>query len=124
MSNDLDQIVVCIEDCEGCEHNRPHKYSSCQSSCDGGGDYNCPACVLALKKLTKFQQYALKAIPDKEWHTPFELFGYNTAIQRRVFVAETLYSKGYLDQKQNPDANGCYFSDYFYLYRLKAGVAK
>lgn len=47
MPNDLDQIVICVEDCEGCEHNRPHKYSSCQSSCDGGGDYECPACVLA-----------------------------------------------------------------------------
>jgi hypothetical protein len=47
MPNDLNRIVICTEDCEGCEHNSPHKYSSCQSSCDGGGEYQCPACVLA-----------------------------------------------------------------------------
>lgn len=63
MPNDLDQIVICTEDCEGCEHNRPHKYSSCQSSCDGGGDYQCPACVLA-KKVSKEDEDQFQ-LPDE-----------------------------------------------------------
>ena len=38
-------IVICQDaGCEGCEHSEPHEYDSCDTSCDGGGDHNCPAC--------------------------------------------------------------------------------
>lgn len=45
--------VICPDaGCEGCEHTVPHEYESCESSCDGGGDNNCPACV-EVKESTK-----------------------------------------------------------------------
>lgn len=38
------KVVNCPESCIGCEHAEPHEYDSCDSSCDGGGEYNCPPC--------------------------------------------------------------------------------
>ena len=40
-------IVICPNaPCIGCEHAEPHEYDSCpNSSCDGGGDHDCPACL-------------------------------------------------------------------------------
>jgi hypothetical protein len=67
-------------------------------------------------KLTKFQEYALSKIPDNEWHIPRELFGLRTGIYRREFVAETLFKKGCIEQRINPDDHSIYSSE-FYQYK-------
>ena len=39
-------IVICPDaGCDNCEHNKPHKYMDVESSCEDGGDNNCPNCV-------------------------------------------------------------------------------
>ncbi len=46
------KIVVCPDaGCVGCEHGDPHEWDTVDSSCNGGGDWNCPACVL-VEELT------------------------------------------------------------------------
>lgn len=43
----IGQIVICPEArCVGCEHSEEHGYMEVDSSCDGGGDYDCPKCEL------------------------------------------------------------------------------
>lgn len=43
--NVIGEKVICPElGCLNCEHAKPHKYMEVDSSCDGGGDHNCPAC--------------------------------------------------------------------------------
>jgi hypothetical protein len=44
MPNNLNDDVICKENCIGCEHAVQHKYMTVDSSCDGGGDNNCPPC--------------------------------------------------------------------------------
>ena len=47
----LKEIVVCPDaGCLGCEHGETHKYGSCDSSCEGGGDHDCPACIESQQK--------------------------------------------------------------------------
>jgi hypothetical protein len=45
----MDKIVICPDfGCIGCEHGKLHALDSCDSSCGGGGDNNCPSCVNAM----------------------------------------------------------------------------
>ena len=39
-----DKVICPDAGCDNCEHNEPHEYDSCESSCTEGGDYNCPPC--------------------------------------------------------------------------------
>ena len=45
----MEGIVICPDfGCVGCEHGVLHVLNSCASSCSGGGDNNCSACVNAM----------------------------------------------------------------------------
>lgn len=45
----METIVICSDfGCVGCEHRVLHVLDSCDSSCGGGGDNNCSACVNAM----------------------------------------------------------------------------
>lgn len=45
----MEAIVICPNfGCVGCEHSELHMLNSCESSCGGGGDNNCSACVNAM----------------------------------------------------------------------------
>ena len=39
-------LYICPDaGCYNCEHAEPHEVDDCESSCFGGGDYDCPACI-------------------------------------------------------------------------------
>jgi hypothetical protein len=54
LPNNLNDTVICPDhSCLGCSHNDPHKYMSVDSDCDGGGDNDCPACVIVNEEQKK-----------------------------------------------------------------------